>query len=329
MSTIEAGKDHILMEYRPPCSDARIEEHRVNLRHLRFFVTLAEELHFGRAAERLHIEQSPLSRAIKKLESDAGARLLERSSRAVHLTWAGKVFLEDARRILLVIEQAKGNVRAAATGYRGRLRIAITDGIAQARLTALLALCREEEPDIEIGLFETSQPRLLKGLKTDVYDAGLALSDRIEPGVIAQSVWHDPMVVAIPRRHPLLAHRRVVASEVLNYPLVLRHPEACDGCNQQVERLLRSIDAKPQVAERVLSHDLMMTLVAAGYGVAFCSAAHLAAYRHPEVVGRPLAGPTHPVTTFLLRPDAMLSEQLTGFIDRATRIGSEPTTPGE
>ncbi len=105
------------------------------------------------------------------------------------MTWAGKVFIEDARRILLVIEQAKGNVRAAAAGFRGRLRIALSDGIAQARLTALLALCREEEPDIEIRLFEMPLSQQLKGLKNDLYDAGFTLFDGLKADVVAQPVW--------------------------------------------------------------------------------------------------------------------------------------------
>jgi DNA-binding transcriptional LysR family regulator len=105
----------------------------MELRHLRCFVAVAEELHFARAAERLHIEQSPLSRAIKELEYDLGAQLLERTTRSTRLTWAGQVFLEDVRRIFAIVDQAKANVKAAATGYHGTLRIAIADGTAPSR----------------------------------------------------------------------------------------------------------------------------------------------------------------------------------------------------
>ncbi|MFN3987328.1 MAG: LysR family substrate-binding domain-containing protein [Rhodocyclaceae bacterium] len=243
----------------------------------------------------------------------------------MQLTWAGKVFSEDARRILLVIEQTKGNVRAAAAGFHGRLRIALSDGIAQARLTALLALCREEELDIEIRLFEMPLSQQLKGLKNDLYDAGFTLFDGLKAGVVAQPAWQDPIVVAIPPRHPLLAHKRVALREVLNFPLVLCNPETCAGCNQQLERLLRSIeDAQPQVAECVSPTDLMLTLVAAGYGVGFSNAAYVATCRHPEVVVRPLAGRNLALTTFLLRSNAAPSEQLSRFMERVVRIGSKP-----
>lgn len=294
----------------------------MDLRHLRYFIAVAEELHFRRAAERLNIEQSPLSRTIKKLESDLGVILFERTPRGTRLTWAGQVFLEDARRVLLCLEQAKTKVKAASTGYRGTLRIALSDGIARSRLTALLALCREEEPEVEIRLFEIPFSKQLKGLRNDLYDAGFALADEIEDGIVAEPVWHDPLVVAVPSRHPLLAYRHVPLDEVVNYPLVLCHPEVCEGCSQQLGRLLRSVDTQPIVAERVVTHDLMLTLVAAGYGVAFSSAAHLEVCHHKDVVARPLAGRSFMMTTFLLRPDNEPSEQLSNFIRRVNHVGA-------
>lgn len=90
----------------------------MELRHLRYFIAVAEELHFARAAERLHIEQSPLSRAIKDLEYNLGVQLFERTTRSTRLTWAGQVFLDEARRVLSTLEQAKASAKAAATGYR-------------------------------------------------------------------------------------------------------------------------------------------------------------------------------------------------------------------
>ena len=117
----------------------------MELRHLRCFLAVAEELHFARAVERLHIEQSLLSRAIKYLESHLAVQLFERTTRRTRLTWAGKVFLEEAYRIFAAIDQAKASVKAAATGYHCRLRIALSDGIAQPRLSALLAQCRDQQ----------------------------------------------------------------------------------------------------------------------------------------------------------------------------------------
>jgi len=294
----------------------------MEIRHLRYFIAVAEELHFSRAAERLNIEQSPLSRTIKQLETELGAVLFDRASRGTRLTWAGQVFLEDARRVLLGIDQAKANVKAAATGYRGTLRIALSDGIARSRLTTLLALCREEEPEVEIRLFETPLSQQLKGLRSDLYDAGFALSDDVVDGIVAEPVWHDALVVAVPTRHPLLVHKRVPLHEVMNYPLVLCRPEVCQGCSQQLDRLLNLVDAQPVVAERVATHDLMLTLVAAGYGVGFSNMARLEASHHKDVIIRPLAGNPFMMTTYLLRPDSEPSEQLNSFMRRVNQVGS-------
>jgi DNA-binding transcriptional LysR family regulator len=93
------------------------------LRHLRCFLAVAEEVHFARAAERLHIEQSRLSRAIKGLEHDLEVQLVERTTRSTRLTWAGQVFLDEAKRVLFAVDQAKASAKAAATGYRGTLRV--------------------------------------------------------------------------------------------------------------------------------------------------------------------------------------------------------------
>ena len=262
----------------------------MELRQLQRFIAVAEELHFSRAAERLHLEQSPLSRAIKKLESNLGVILLERTSRGTRLTWAGQVFLEDARRIVLSFEQAKANAKAAAKGYRGRLRIALSDSIARAHLSALLALCLEEEPEVGIWLSEMSIHQQLKGMQNDLYDAGFALSDEIEEGITAEPVWRDPMILVVPNRHPLLIHKRVPLIEAMKYPLVLCHPDGCAGYGLQLERFLHSIDAKPTVVERVANHDLMLTFIAAGYGIGFSSVAHVAARQTSDIIARPLAG---------------------------------------
>ncbi len=299
----------------------------MELRHLRYFIAVAEELHFARAAERLHIEQSPLSRAIKELESHLAVQLFERTTRRTQLTWAGKVFLEEAHRVFAAIDQAKASVKAAATGYHGRLRIALSDGIAQPRLSALLAQCREDEPEVEIRLSETPLSQQIKGLNSDLYDAGFAQSDEVGEGILAEAIWSEPLVIAVPARHPILKHRRIPLDEVLRYPLVLCHPETCEGFWQQVKRVLRTVDAKPIVADRVPTLDLMMTLVAAGYGLGFAGESQIAACRNPDVIARPLAGRSPMLTTYLLRPDIEPSEQLSRFIDRVSPVDEQASNP--
>lgn len=288
----------------------------MDIRHLRCFVAVAEELHFARAAERLHMEQSPLSRAIKELEYNLGVQLFERTTRSTRLTWAGEVFLEDARRVFTVLDQAKANVKAAADGYRGALRVAVSDDIVPSRLATLLANCRAEEPEVEIRLCQIPFAQQVKGLRSDLYDVGFAQSDVVGDGILAEPLWRDPLVLVVPVGHPLLARKRIPLEYVLDYPLVLCHPEACEGCARQIGRVLRMVNAEPAVADHVNTHDMLLALVAAGYGIGLTNAAHIESIRHFDVVARPLAGRAVTLATYLLRPDSEPSEPLRRFIGR-------------
>jgi len=297
----------------------------MELRHLRCFLAVAEELHFARAAERLHIEQSPLSRAIKELEEELGARLFNRTTRSTRLTRAGQLFLKHVPRVFTALDQARGSVQAAAAGFHDQLRLALSDGITRPRLTALLAQCREEEPQVDIRLFEVPLGQQLRGLHEDLYDLGFAQSPEVGDGIVAMPAWSDPLVVAVPARHPLLAYQRIPLDEVLRHPLVACDPQSCEGHCHQIRRILRGADREPLVVEQVSSHDLMLTLVAAGYALALVGASHLAASRREEVVARPLAGRSQVLTTWLLRRDAEPSETLRRFIGRVTPISGDPS----
>ncbi|EPW8846172.1 LysR family transcriptional regulator [Stenotrophomonas maltophilia] len=294
----------------------------MELRHLRCFLAVAEELHFARAAEKLHIEQSPLSRAIKELEEELGVALFARTTRSTRLTRAGKLFLEHVRRVFTALQQARDSVKAAANGFHGQLRVALSDGITPSRLPTLLALCRQEEPEVEIRLFEVPLSQQIKGLHDDLYDVGFAQSDEVGDGIVAIPVWSDALVVAVPARHPLLAHKRIPLDELLRYPLVLCDPQVCEGHAKQVDRVLRRADMEPLIAERVATCDLMMALVSAGFALGLAGAAHIAVSRESGVVARPLASRVPPLTTYLLRLEGEPSETLRRFIERLQAIES-------
>lgn len=294
----------------------------MELRHLRCFLAVAEELHFARAAEKLHIEQSPLSRAVKELEEELGVVLFARTTRSTRLTRAGKLFLDHVPRVFTALQQARDSVKAAANGFHGQLRIALSDGVTPSRLPAVLALCRQEEPEVEIRFFEVPLAQQIKGLHDDLYDVGFARADEAGDGITAIPVWRDPMMVALPARHPLLAHKRIPLEELLRYPLVLCDPQACEGHARQVDRVLRRVDMEPLVAERVASCDLMMALVSAGFALGLTGAAHITASREQGVVARPLIGRSPMLTTYLLRLDGEPSETLARFIERVQAIES-------
>lgn len=286
-------------------------------------MAVAEELHFARAAKRLHIDQSPLSRTIKELEEELGARLFIRTTRSTQLTRAGQLLLEHVPRIFVAVEQARDSVKSVVNGFHGQLRIALSDGVTPSRLPALLARCREEDPEIEVRLFEVPLVQQIKGLHDDLYDAGFSMANDVGDGIVATPAWEDELMVAVPARHPLLAYKRIPLEEVLRHALVLGDPAVCEGHARQVTRFLRQQDQEPMIAQRVATFDVMMTLVSAGLALGLASAAHIAASREPSVVGRPLAGKPPMLTTFLLRRNAEPSDVLARFIERVVTLGPD------
>lgn len=295
----------------------------MELRHLRCFLAVAEELHFARAAEKLHIEQSPLSRTVKELEEELGAQLFIRTSRSTRLTLAGRLFLTHVPRVFTALEQARESVKSAANGFHGQLRIALSDGITPSRLPALLARCREEDPEMEIRLFEVSLAQQLKGLHDDLYDAGFSMADEVGDDTIVEPAWEEELMVAVPARHPALAYKRIPLEEVLRYPLVLGDPAVCEGHARQIDRILRKQEKEPLVVQHVATFDVMMALVSAGLALGLAGTAHIAASREPGVVGRPLAGRSPMLTTYLLRRDTEPSQALARFIERLASQGSD------
>lgn len=288
----------------------------MDLRQLRYFVVLAEELHFTRAAERLHIEQSPLSRTIRALEVELGTQLFLRNRRAIRLTAAGEVLLGDVRHILSMLEQARRNVRAMASGYSGVLRIAISDGAVEPRLSALLARIRAEEPEIEVRMSEMLLSAQLRGLRDGHFDVGFSLSKKVGAGIAADPVWIDPLLIVIRLGHPLVAFSRVSLPELVRHPLILCDPQAREGCSQQITRLFRTHGLEPAIAEYAGSLDMMLTMAAAGFGVGFVTEAQRSACRHEEIVLRPIDASDAIMTTYLLRPVSSGSTLVQRFIDR-------------
>ncbi|CAM5792200.1 LysR family transcriptional regulator [Ottowia pentelensis] len=296
----------------------------MELRLLRYFAAVAEELHLARAAERLGIDQSPLSRAMRDLEKLLGVALFDRSSRQTRLTWAGQVLLVECRRVLATVDQAIKATKGAAQGYQNYVRIAICDSLAQPRIATLLARSREEEPELEIRVFELPFSQQLKGLHTDLLDVGFALSAAVNHGLVAELVWTDPLSVIVPARHPLLAHTQVKLADALKFPLVLCHPDAASGCHDQIKAVLDDAGLPLKVVDHVTSLGVMLTLVGAGYGIGFAIASQVQALNRPDIATRPLAGTPPILSTYLVRRGGEPSEPLARFIKRVKSMSKAP-----
>ncbi|MFP9494540.1 LysR family transcriptional regulator [Pectobacterium brasiliense] len=294
----------------------------MRIRHLHYFLVVAEEQSFARAAARVHIEPSPLSRAIKELEQQLGVQLLHRHKGRIRLTWPGEVFREEAQRIVNFIENAKTRVHSAAKGYRGRLRIGLCDSLAQPRLTQLFARCREEEPRTEIRITEMSVNEMLHALAHDQIDAGFTIDDVSLSGYTKQSVWSERPAVAIPRNHPLLSLEFISVAEALRYPLVLCHPERCTGGYNIIRRWFNDTSLpQPNIAEYISGHEPMLMLVAAGYGIGIGLESQLSLYNHPNVIIRATSYDIPDSSTNIITTEKYYSPELERFINRALEIG--------
>src|SRR5450432_266347 len=174
----------------------------MELRHLRYFVTVAEELHFGRAAARLHMAQPPLSRQIQLLEAELGFQLFERSRRRVELTPAGGALLGGARQVFDTLDVAIHDARSASQGESGRLVVGYPSSLAYSGLTELLRAFRSRVPGVEVTLRELSPGEQLSALKAGNLDVGFVRSSLDDPSLSAELVRREALMVVLPNDHP-------------------------------------------------------------------------------------------------------------------------------
>jgi DNA-binding transcriptional LysR family regulator len=240
----------------------------VELRQLRYFVAVAEELHFRRAAARLHVSQPPLSQQIARLEDELGCRLLNRTRRRVELTAAGEAFLRDARAMLGELDVAVDTVRRIDTGQAGLLRVNFVGSALLSIVPGIVQRFRRGRPEVEIELRERSTAEQLRALSGGVVDVGL-VRPPIDPGadLRTQLVMRERTVAAIPVGHPLAALRRVPLQRLAAEPLVLFPREQAPGYHDLLTGRLAATGTSPQVVQYAPEELTIIGLVAAGIGV--------------------------------------------------------------
>jgi DNA-binding transcriptional LysR family regulator len=241
------------------------------LDQLRGFVAVAEELHFGRAAERLHMTQPPLSRQIQKLERDVAARLLDRDNRRVELTAAGVVFLDEARRLLAQADGALQHTRRVEAGSTGTVRIGFTAASAFGVLTHVLDRLGTTCPDIHLDLFELVSSDQQAALVSGELDLGLARPPFDTTTVASQPLHREDLVLAVPTGHRLgQLGRDATVDDVAGEPVVMYTRDRARYFCDLVLRLIPG--AEGTVVHRVTQVLTMVSLVAGGRGIAFVPA---------------------------------------------------------
>ncbi len=242
----------------------------MELRHLRYFIAVAEELHFTRAAERLHIGQPPLSHAIQMLEADVGAQLFERTRRWVRLTEAGKLFLDDARRILALSEQATETARRAQRGEAGELRIGFTFSTPLTPLFAtVINRYRQAFPAVSLTLHEMATLPQIDALAQRTLDLGFMrpVENVIPPSLALTTLRKDPLVAVLPAGSALAAKKSVTIADLADMAFVMYPQNAGTGIYSQIFRLCRDAGFVPRIAQVAGEASTIIGLVAAGCGV--------------------------------------------------------------
>jgi DNA-binding transcriptional LysR family regulator len=245
----------------------------MELRQLRYFVAVAEELHFRRAAARLHMSQPPLSQQIRQLEAEMGCELLTRSRRRVALTPAGEAFLRDARSLLGELDGAVATARRIAAGQTGRLRINFVGSALLSTVPELVQRFRGAHPLVEIELHERSTVEQLRAIKNGTVDVGLIRPPlEPDPELSVEVLLRERTVSALPADHPLASMRRNPLRRLAAEPLVLFPRDQAPGFHDLLISSLAGTGVTPRVVQYAPEMMTIIGLVAAGIGVSLVPA---------------------------------------------------------
>ncbi|OBJ83284.1 LysR substrate-binding domain-containing protein [Mycobacterium sp. 1245852.3] len=241
----------------------------MELRHLRYFRAVAEELHFGRAAERLCMAQPPLSQQIRQLEQELGVKLLKRSTRRVELTAAGTAYLSRAIAILDAVDDAAQQASRIAQGTEGRLAIGCVGSATYSLLPRLVRALREELPGLEVNVRgEMLAPAQIEALLAGRIDLGLLRPPVEQPRLLVETVRRDRLLAALPRGHALATRRKLCLADLRSEDFIVHAGHGRSVMNSVVMAMGAQAGYVPRVRHEVEETSTLVTLVAAGLGVA-------------------------------------------------------------
>jgi DNA-binding transcriptional LysR family regulator len=295
----------------------------IEVRHLRYFVVVAEELHFGRAAERLHMSQSPLSHQIRQLEREIGVELVNRAHHVVGLTDAGQVFLRAAKVLLDDLDRAVYLSKRASRGEVGTLCVGYVSEVTADLLPLSLKAFKDGFPDIEIDLRAGTTGALLDALRRRQVDVAFVRSPGIVDDLDYEQLIEEALFVALPSGHEHLASNRVrPLADLASEAFVMPTYEAAQGLRKDIDAACAQAGLAPTVSREISPLTSVLLLVAAGAGVAFMPASVAHSYPVPGVDYAQLSGP--PVTTAGMAWRRNESSQLIGnFLEVTRRVAAD------
>lgn len=253
--------------------DATTAARALEFRHLRYFLALAEELHFGRAAQRLAISQPPLSVAIQQLEASVGARLFDRDSKGVRLTPAGQAFRASAQALLERAEDACAQAREVQAGEVGRLRLGFVGSTLFNGLAAWLQAFQARHPKVEVVVVELNSQDQIDALLQQELDLGLVHTDRLPPTLDSQPLYSEPFLACLPASHPLAAQSLITLTALSDQPFILFSRKGSPDYHARIVDICRQHGFYPRLQHEGRHWLSVVSLVAQGLGVSIVPAA--------------------------------------------------------
>ena len=239
----------------------------IELRHLRYFVTVAEELHFGRAAQRLRVSQPPLSQQIRKLEEMLGYPLFNRTSRSVSLTVAGETFFESARRTLRNVQRNIEETRSIGRGEVGSLHIGFVGSGMLTSLPSVFGAYREAYPRVRLHLHESFTARVIEGLDNGTLDAGILRDSDPVNGLDVTTIFSEPFVAVLPANHPRARQKSISPAVLRDEPFVYYPPSAGARAFEKPFAMFEQYGFRPRIVQEASHWLTILRLIGAGLGV--------------------------------------------------------------
>ena len=242
-------------------------DREIELRHLRYFVAVAEELHFGRAAQRLHLAQPPLSQQIRRLEELLGHALFTRTSRSVSLTSAGVLLLERARRTLRNVERDFAETRSVARGEVGSLHVGFVGSAMLTTLPGVLRRYRERYPRVGLQLHESFTSRVVEGLENGTLDVGVLRDSGPVEGLETRAMYTEAFVAVLPATHRCARQKSMSAAQLRGEPFVFYPRSAGTRAYELPLSICEAHGFRPQVVQEATHWLTIVRLIGAGLGV--------------------------------------------------------------
>jgi len=293
----------------------------MELRHLRYFIAVAEELHFGRAALALGISQPPLSQQIQALEQELGARLFERTNRRVELSEAGRLFLDEARLVLAQVDKAADVARRAQLGQLGALKIGFTSSAPfNFSIPQAIFAFRQAFPAVHLALKEMSSKVVAEAVEDDSVQVGIMRPLPLPESLVAVELFREPLVAIIRADHPLAvgSEEGLQLSALAAEPFVFFPRSYGSGLYAQLLSLAREAGFSPLIAQEAGEAMTIVGLVAAGLGVTVLPASYQR-MRIDGVVYRTLLDPGANTAVWLVQRRDQHSPMAKAFIELLTR----------